>query len=133
MGDDGSNVTFNINTATGHNEFVGRDKIVYGGQNTVIGSPEEVRAALAELRALVPQAGLPPEVAAEAGALLDDADAELSQPEPKEPKVAGPVQRFTELLSDAGALASSGAALIGPLTKIGHALGAAGGVILALL
>ncbi len=133
MADDQRNVTFNIGQQTGVNTNVAGDMTVHGGQQYVAGSPEEVRADLATLREVLAGLGLQPEVQQEANGLIDEADDELAQPTPHADKVGKPLTRLTNLLSEAGALASAGASLIGPLQRIGSWLGVAGAAILAVL
>ena len=133
MADDQRNVTFNIGQQTGVNTNVAGDMSLYGGQQYVAGSPEEVRADLAALREVVAGLGLQPEVQQEATDLIDEADRELAQPTPQPDKVGGPMTRLANLLSDAGAVASAGASLIAPLQRIGSWLGIAGKAILAVL
>jgi hypothetical protein len=48
-------------------------------------------------------------------------------------QAAVPLRRFTEILKGAGALASAGAALVEPLTRIGRWLGPLGAAVLQLL
>ena len=133
MADDQRNVTFNIGQQTGVNTNVAGDMTVYGGQQFVAGAPEEMRAELATLREVVAGLGLQPDVQQEATDLIDEADSELAQPTPQPEKVGGLMERLTNLLSDAGAVASAGASLIPPLQRIGSWLGVAGKAILALL
>ena len=133
MADDQRNVTFNIGEQTGVNTNVAGDMTVYGGQQYVTGSPEEVRADLAALREVVAGLGLQPEVQQEATDLIDEADRELAQPKPQPEKVGGPLTRLTNLLADAGAVAAAGASVIAPLQRIGSWLGVAGKAILAVL
>ena len=102
MADDQRNVTFNIDEQTGVNTNVAGDMTVYGGQQYVAGSPEEVRADLAALREVVAGLGLQPEVQQEATDLIDEADRELAQPKPQPEKVGGPLTRLTNLLADVG-------------------------------
>ena len=133
MADDQRKVTFNIGQQTGVNTNVGGDMTVHGGQQYVAGSTEEVRADLAAIREVLAGLGLRPEVEREANGLIDEADHELGRPTPQPDKVGGPMTRLTNLLSEAGALASAGASLIGPLQRIGSWLGVAGAAILAVL
>jgi hypothetical protein len=60
-------------------------------------------------------------------------DAALQAEQPDRPRFARVLERLTRLLAAAGSLASSGAALIGPLHALADWLGALGGPILALL
>jgi hypothetical protein len=64
---------------------------------------------------------------------LDAARTAVSEPQSDPATVGGHVRRVTELLSNAGALATAGATLIDPLTRIGRWLGPVGAAVLALL
>jgi len=84
------------------------DQTIHGGQHgTFLADPAQ---ALAALRAAVEATPLPPRAAA-----------------------AGALERLTRTLKSAGALASAGAALIGPLQAIGRWLGPIGATLLGIL
>lgn len=135
MGDDQSNVTFNVGEQRGNITNIGRDQIIHGDQTQhhIIGSADELRDELTTLREVLGSLDLDDGVVAEAGDLIDEADAELSVPQPQPEQVSRPLERLTEVLTDAGALAAAGAALIEPLQRIGGWLGTSGQALLRLL
>jgi hypothetical protein len=114
----------NINNVEG-------DQTIHGGQHgTFLADPAQ---ALAALRAAVEATPLPPHVAAAAKHDLDAASAALDAAEPDKAAAAGALERLTGTLKSAGALASAGAALIGPLQAIGRWLGPVGATLLGML
>ncbi|HEY9307805.1 MAG TPA: hypothetical protein VIP82_08350, partial [Microbacterium sp.] len=64
---------------------------------------------------------------------LETASAALGAAEPDKAAAAGALERLTRTLKSAGALASAGAALIGPLQAIGRWLGPIGATLLGIL
>lgn len=88
----------------------------------VPGDVEALGTALRGLRLADPQR-------AEAAAALDAFRGAL----PDKPVAGEQLGRFTRVLRDAAALATAGAALVEPLTRIGRWLGPFGAAVLALL
>lgn len=76
---------------------------------------------------------LPRDVRRAAALELQTLRRQLGTPQPDRGRMAGSLRRFTELLHDAGALTSAGAALVGPIGSLARWLGAAGVPILAML
>jgi hypothetical protein len=127
-------MTFNIGSQSGGviNNVAG-DQHITGQQHGTLVTTEDARRALGELRHAVGTAGLGEATAADAHADVAEMDAALQAEQPDRPRFARVLERLTRLLAAAGSLASSGAALIGPLHALAGWLGALGGPILSLL
>ena len=127
-------MTFNIGSQSGGviNNVAG-DQHITGQQYGTLVTTEDARRALGELRQGVTTAGLGGDAAADAHAHVAEMDAALKAGQPDKPRFARALERLTRLLSAAGSLAASGAALLGPLHALAGWLGALGGPILALL
>jgi hypothetical protein len=109
------------------------DQVIYGGQHGTIVTSEDARRAVQDLRDVLAGAALDDATAAEARARVAEIAAEVHAPEPDKERAAGPLKRLVKLLTDAGSLATAGAALIGPLQTLAGWLGAHGAAILGLL
>ena len=127
-------MTFNIGSQSGGviNNVAG-DQHITGQQYGTLVTTEDARRALGELRHGVTTAGLGEATAAEAHADVAEMDEVLRAERPDKRRFAGALERLTRLLAAAGSLATSGAALLGPLHALAGWLGALGGPILALL
>jgi hypothetical protein len=127
-------MTFNIGSQSGGviNNVAG-DQHITGQQYGTLVSTEDARRALGELRRAVTATGLGGDTAVDADAHVAEMDAALQAGQPDKPRFARALERLTRLLSAAGSLATSGAALLGPLHALAGWLGALGGPILALL
>jgi hypothetical protein len=127
-------MTFNIGSQSGGviNNVAG-DQRISGQQYGTLGTTEDARRAVGELRQAVTTAGLDRATAAAADAQVAEMNETLRAERPDKPRFAGALERLTRLLSAAGSLATSGAALLGPLHALAGWLGALGGPILALL
>jgi hypothetical protein len=127
-------MTFNIGSQSGGviNNVAG-DQHITGQQYGTLVTSEDARQALGDLRHAVGSAGLGEATAAEAHADVAEMDEVLRAERPDKRRFAGALERLTRLLSAAGSLATSGAALLGPLHALAGWLGALGGPILALL
>jgi hypothetical protein len=127
-------MTFNIGSQSGGviNNVAG-DQHITGQQYGTLVTTEDARRALGDLRGAVTTAGLGRDAAAGAHAHVAEMDAALQAGQPDKPRFAGALERLTRLLAAAGSLATSGAALLGPLHALAGWLGALGGPILALL
>ena len=127
-------MTFNIGGQSGGviNNVAG-DQHITGQQYGTLVTTEDARRALADLRGAVTAAGLGTDNAAGAHTHVAEMDAALQAGQPDKPRFARALERLTRLLAAAGSLASSGAALLGPLHALAGWLGALGGPILALL
>ena len=112
---------------------VNGDQVIYGGQHGTMITSEDARRAARDLRDALAGAALDDATAAEARARVAEIDAAVHAPEPDKQRAVGPLQRLVKLLTDAGALATAGAALIGPLQTLAGWLGAHGVAILGLL
>jgi hypothetical protein len=127
-------MTFNIGSQSGGviNNVAG-DQHITGQQYGTLVTTEDARRALGDLRHAVTAAGLGPDPAAGAHAQVTEMDETLRTERPDKSRFARALERLTRLLSAAGSLATSGAALLGPLHALAGWLGALGGPILALL
>jgi hypothetical protein len=127
-------MTFNIGSQSGGviNNVAG-DQHITGQQYGTLVTTEDARQALGDLRHGVTSAGLGGGTAADADAQVAEMDSALQAGRPDKPRFARALERLTRLLSAAGSLATSGAALLGPLHALAGWLGALGGPILALL
>ncbi|KAB1984172.1 hypothetical protein [Streptomyces triticiradicis] len=125
-------MVFNIgNQQGGVVNNVAGDQTVHDGQSAVFtAGGQEVRGLVRELRASIERTALPPAIEPEVRAELDSLDEEVARPEPDRKAVAGRLGRITRLLSSAGALATAGTRLIGPLGALAGWLGALGQPIL---
>jgi hypothetical protein len=109
------------------------NQVVYGGQHGTAISSADARRAVHDLRDALGRAALDDATAAEARARVAEIDAEVHALEPDKERAVGPLQRLVKLLTDAGSLATAGAALIGPLQTLAGWLGAHGAAIIGLL
>lgn len=130
-------MTFNIGSQSGGIiNNVGGDQNVEGGQQGVQITHADARAALDALRAGIGATDLgratPLEVE-EIGHGLDVVDHELAEASPDPATIVDRLERVTRILTRTGALAASGAALVGPLTTLGQWLGPLGASLLRML
>jgi hypothetical protein len=109
------------------------DQVIYGGQHGTMITSEDARRAVHDLRDALAGAALDNATAAEARARVAEIAAEVYAPEPDKERATGPLKRLVKLLTDAGSLATAGAALIGPLQTLVSWLGAHGAAIIGLL
>lgn len=126
-------MTFNIhNQQAGVINNVGRDQHISGGQRGQV-SVGQARDAVQDLRDGLAATALAQAPAAEAGALVDELEADLAEPEPDRFRVAGALERLTRLLTATGSLVTAGAVLVGPLQTLATWLGTLGQPVLGLL
>jgi hypothetical protein len=109
------------------------DQVIYGGQHGTVITSGDARRAVHDLRDALAGATLDDATAAEARARVAEIDAEVHAPAPDKERAADPLRRLVKLLTNAGSLATAGAALIGPLQTLAGWLGAHGAAILGLL
>ncbi len=128
--DDGG-ATFNIGTQH-HSVNVGRDQYVSGGQYVGAGGGSTADD-LNQLRELLDTLRLSGDERRQAAQAIDETEAALQAPQPQPEVAASALERFTILLKNAGAIATAGAVLIDPLTRIATGLGGLGGGVLRLL
>jgi hypothetical protein len=126
-------MVFNIGNQSGGvvNNIVG-NQYVSGGQHG-IASIADARSAARALRAVIDRLELPGPVRDEARAEVLEVERELGADQPERARVASRLERLTNMLSRAGALAAAGAALTGPLTAIVQWLGEAATPLLRAL
>ena len=127
-------MTFNIGSQTGGviNNVTG-DLRITGGQHGMVVGDDEARQASLDLRDGLAHTPLDQTQAAQAHARVQEVTTELQSPQPDRSRIARTLQRLTELLLKAGHLATTGAALVGPLRTLGSWLGALGTPLLHLL
>ncbi len=127
-------MTFNIGSQSGGviNNVAG-DQHITGQQYGTLVTAEDARRALGDVRHAVTAAGLDQATAAAAHTEVAEMDETLRTERPDKSRFARALERLTRLLSAAGSLVTSGAALLGPLHALAGWLGALGGPVLALL
>ena len=88
--------------------------------DTKVVSPEPRQAlnAVRKLRRSLAGLELPEQVRSELGQALDEIEDELRIPSPDRGVVTARLERFSELLSDAGAVEQAGASLVRPIRQI---------------
>lgn len=128
---DGGGATFNIGSQqAGSISNVGGDQRIGHLQATYVATPLE---ALADLRAAVDAAPLPPTAKQAAAQALDDAEAELAVPEPDRRRVADRLEKAAGILARVGALTAGAAQILTPLRELASWLGPAGSQLLQML
>jgi hypothetical protein len=103
--------------------------------DTKVVSPEP-RQALNAVRTLRRSLGgleLSERVRSEAGRALDEIEDELRIPGPDRGVVTARLERFTEILTDAGAATSAGALLVRPIRQIAAWVGPTGAALIGRL
>jgi hypothetical protein len=126
----------NIRVGSQHGGIINNvegSQVNYGGQYGSLVTAEEAGRAVRDLRDAL--AGLPLDgtTAAAARAQVAEIDAAVRGPTPDKPRTASTLGRLIRLLTDAGSLATAGAALVGPLQALAGWLGPHGAALLALL
>ncbi|KAB7741965.1 hypothetical protein GA707_17385 [Nostocoides sp. F2B08] len=128
-------MTFNIGSQNAGvvNNVAGNQRIE-GGQYGTLVTTEDALHAVSDLRAALDRVTLDQNTAVVANEHVDEIESELhSEPEPDRARVAQALERLTRLLTAAGAVATAGAALLGPLQALAGWLGGLGAPVLALL
>lgn len=120
-------MNFNIGQQTGGviNNVSGTQRIT-GGQHGEVIPVDTARNALLQLHRAVQHAGLDAEQSAAAATSLDVLDAELAKPDPDRSKAGQALDELTSWLLSAGALATAGQALVGPIRAIATWVGSWG-------
>jgi hypothetical protein len=85
------------------------------------------------LKASLARLELPERARSEAGRALDEIEGELRMPDPDRGVVTARLERLTELLTGARAVASAGATLIRPIRQIAVWVGPIGAALLGRL
>ena len=98
----------------------GRDTMV---TRVVTPDPRQARNAVRTLRRSLARFELPNDVFSEAARALDEIEDEFRFPDPDRGVITARLEGFTELLTDAGSLASNGDPLIRPIRAIAAWLG----------
>jgi hypothetical protein len=103
--------------------------------DTKVVSPEPRQAlnAVRTLRRSLAGCELSEQVRSEAGRALDEIEDELRIPAPDRGVGTGRLERFTELLTDAGAVEQAGASLVRPIRQIAAWVGPMGAALLGRL
>jgi hypothetical protein len=133
MSDEQPNAVFNIGSQHGNVSNVAGDMTVHGGQRYAAVSVDTIGPEVAKLRRVLSTLDLDPDVEASAREFFTTADHQLGQRRPDPGKIAGPLERMTRLLKNAGALVVAGAELIPPIQHIAAWLGPAGLAIMQLI
>ena len=89
--------------------------------------------AVSELSDALAATRLKPEERQQSETILREVDAELRSGRPDKSRIAGNLQRLSEALASAGALATSADRLLTPLKRLAGLLGDAGGALLRTL
>ncbi|MBK3638735.1 hypothetical protein JHN52_39030 [Streptomyces sp. MBT97] len=125
-------MSFNIGNQQGGvvNNVAGNQSVHDGQSALFTAGGQEVRGLVQDLRTSIERTALPPAIEPEVRAELDSLDEEIARPEPDRQAVAGRLDRITRLLTSAGALATAGTHLTGPLGALAGWLGTPGQPIL---
>ncbi len=115
-------MTFNIGEQhAGIVNNVGGNQSIQHGQHVYEApDPQEL---VRELRQQMARVGLPTQIAADAQARVDELESDLAAARPDRAAVASRLNRLTQILLSAGALASAGHALTRPLAALASWLG----------
>ena len=124
-----------ISNTVGGNNY---GDITQGGRDVVVTKvitpdPRQAVSAVRTLQGSLAGLDLPNGVRSEAGRALDEIEDELRLPDPDRGVITARLERFTELLTAAGALASAGSSLTRPIAAIARWLGPIGAALLARL
>lgn len=124
-----------ISNTIGGNNF---GDITQGGRDVVVTKvvspdPRQALNAVRTLRGSLAGLELPEQVRSEAGRALDEIEDELRIPDPDRGVVSKRLERFTELLTGAGAVAQAGVSLIRPIRAIAAWVGPIGAALLGHL
>ena len=95
--------------------------------------PRQALNAVRTLRRTLARLGLPDRVSSEAGGALEEIEDELRMPDPDRGVITARLERFTELLADAGAVARAGVSLVRPIRAIAAWGGPVGAPLFAML
>lgn len=123
------NVHGPVNAGSGRQYVAGRDQTVHEGEGNrreLVAQVAALHDALNEMRLTADERGT---AESELGAVRDALDRDA----PDREAAAGHLQRFTEGLRQAGALASAGVSVVGALSTLAHWLGPLGAGVLGLL
>jgi hypothetical protein len=132
--DDGAGTQFHIGSQQGVITNVGGDQTIIGGQHIEMTLPaDDIAQHIESIRAALGAVSLPGAVHSQATEALGQAEAELRTPAPDGERVAGSLERFTQIVKAAGGLAAAGLALVNPLQGIAVLLGPVGARILQAL
>jgi hypothetical protein len=103
--------------------------------DTKVVSPEPRQAlnAVRTLRRSLAGLELSEPVRSDAGRALDEIEDELRIPGPDRGVVTARLERFTELLTDAGAIEEAGASLVRPIRQVAAWVGPMGAALLGRL
>jgi len=104
---------------------------IYGGQYGVLAG--DLQRAVADLRRALDSTPLPPDVAAQARAHVDEVEQAVVKPEPDQQRAGSALERLTRLLTTVGPLATATTALVPALQTLGRLLGPVGAAALRML
>ena len=104
---------------------------IYGGQYGVLAG--ELQRAVSDLRRALDSTPLPPDVAGQARAHVDEVEQAVVKPEPDQQRAGSALERLTRLLTTVGPLATATTALVPALQTLGRLLGPVGAAALRML
>jgi hypothetical protein len=107
--------------------------IQFSDTKVVTPDPRQALNAVRTLRRSLAGLDLSEQVRAEAGRALDEIEDELRIPGPDRGVVTARLERFTELLTQAGAIEQVGASLVRPIRQIAAWVGPIGAPLFARL
>lgn len=104
--------------------------IQFSDTKVVLPEPRQALHAVRTLRRSLAGLELSEQVRSEGGRALDEIEDELRIPEPDRGVVTARLERFTELLTDTGAVEQAGASLVRPIRQIAVWVGPMGAALL---
>ena len=107
--------------------------IQFSETKVVTPEPRQALNAVRTSRRSLAGLELPERVRSDAGRALDEIEDELRIPDPDRGVVTAWLERFTELLTDAGAIEQAGASLVRPIRQIAVWVGPMGAVLFLVL
>jgi hypothetical protein len=107
--------------------------IQFSDTKVVTPEPRQALNAVRTLRRSLGGLELPERVRSDAGRALDEIEDELRTPDPDREVVTARLERFTELLADAGAVEQAAASLVRPIRQIAAWVGPIGAALLGRL
>jgi len=111
----------------------GATMIQFSDTKVVSPEPRQALNAVRTLRRSLAGLELSEQARSEGARVLDEIEDELRTPDPDRGVVTARLERFTELLTDAGAISSGGASLVRPIRQIAAWVGPIGAALLGRL
>ena len=107
--------------------------VQFSDTKVVTPEPRQALNAVRTSRRSLARLELPEQVRSEVGQALDEIEDELRIPSPDRGVVTAWLERFTELLTNAGAVEQAGASLVRPIRQIAVWVGPMGAALLGRL